>query len=129
MPWIGNLHTRHSHDGIDSEVDHAGAESVDELGSDAGADDAVEFSSVLHVHLARHSLAILAHFLQGGVVAGGDDGGVDVAAEEGLSNGKHFSWREMRKLFEDHRQAAKQGLACEDNDGCGAISNFLVLCA
>ena len=87
-----HLHAGHGHDGVDGEVDHARAKPVDELGSDTRADNAVEFCSVLHVHFSRHSFAVLAHFLQGGVVAGGDDSGVDVAAEEGLGDGKHFAW-------------------------------------
>ena len=94
MEVPNHLHAGHSHDSVDGKIDHAGAETVDEFGSNARTNDAVELHSVLHIHFARHFLAVLAHFLQGGVVASGDNGGVNVAAEEGLRDGKHFAWEE-----------------------------------
>ena len=83
------------------------APAAGELRSDAALHELAHDLGVLDVDVDGDFLADYESGLQGAVVASDDDGGVDVAAEEGLGHGEHLSG--------------------EDDDAGGAVSDLLVL--
>lgn len=96
-----------SADGLDGEVDDKVAPLGSELSANAALDNLGKVSIIRHVNGVGHRLGHLAKVIKSLEVGADDDGGVDITLQEALNGGKD--------------------LTSQDDDGCGAITDLLVL--